>query len=307
VFRSLALCILTGGCLLAVAASARTTRDDIQVATRVGADSVTVGERFTVGYDVGYPDSLELIPPESFDVGSCRLIRLDWAERASDGRIGKTAVLEVMTADLETAFVPGPAFSFLSPGGDTITVYADDVEVPVRHLIGDAGGAGDAKPLKPQWQAPRSYLWWYLAAAIIAVAAIAAFLLRRYRKREVPETAKPKLPADFVAFRRLDEIERRRLPEAGEFKRYYTLVVDALREYIENRYGVMAMDRTTDEILWDLGRIRVEIEELEPTLRDADLVKFAKHRPDVTTAKTFMETARAIVARTAPRIAVSGE
>lgn len=297
-YRAFALIMMTI-CSLAAAA----VPGGVRVVTRVSADSVTVGERFTVVHEIGYPDSLEMIPPGEFDPGSCRLVSLNWKEKTTDARTTKTAVLELVTTDLDTAFVPAAAFLFVSPGGDTAAVSSDDVEIPVQHLTGEAS---EAKPLKPQWQAPRSYWVWYLAAALIVAAALAAYLLRRYRKREVPEKRVPELPADFIALRKLDEIERMNLLDDGEFKRYYTLVVDALREYMENRYGVMAMDRTTDEILWDLGRIRIEIEGLEGALREADLVKFAKYRPDTDAAKTLMKTARSIVARTALRPLASG-
>jgi hypothetical protein len=310
--------------LLPVVAPGGAQPADIRVTTRVGADSVTVGERFRIAYEAVFADSFVLVPPaaETLDLGTCRLMKLDWKEKTSQGRTVKTAFLEVITIDLDVAYVPGTALVFYSPGGDTTVVYTDDVAVPVRHLIdapdaaggaddvAGAGAAGEPKPLKPQWQAPRSYLNWFIIAAAVVLAAIALYLWRRYRKREVIETPKPVLPADFVALRRLDEIERMNLPDAGEFKRYYTLVVDALRKYLENRYGVMAMDRTTDEILWDLRRIRVEVEGLEPMLNEADLVKFAKHRPDVVAAKKLMEMTRAIVARTAVRpklTAISGE
>ncbi|MEJ2722261.1 MAG: hypothetical protein P8181_14170 [bacterium] len=261
-YRAFALIMMTICSLAAAAVS-----DGVRVVTRVSVDSVTVGERFTVVHEIGNPESIEMLPPPEFDPGTCRLVSENWKEKTADFRISKTAALEFMTTDLDTAFVP---------------------------------------PLKPQWQAPRSYWVWYLAAALIVAAALAAYLLRRYRKREVPEKPVPQLPADFVALRRLDEIERMNFLDDGEFKRYYTLVVDTLREYMENRYGVMAMDRTTDEILWDLGRMRVAIEGLEGALREADLVKFAKYRPNTEAAKKLMETARAIIARTALRPLASG-
>jgi len=263
-------------------------------------------------YEAVFPDSLRLVTPvaEEMDLGTCRLVYADWKERTSEGRAVKTGVLELMTIDLDVAYVPSAKLAFYSPSGDTTSVLTDDVAIPVRRLTGagvqmgaggEPGSAPEPKPLKPQWRAPKSYLLWYLIAAAVLLAAAALFLWRRFRKEEVVEPPKPVLPADVVALRRLDEIDRMNLPEAGEFKRYYTLVVDALRQYLEGRYRVMAMDRTTDEILWDLGRNRVEIDGLEPMLNEADLVKFAKHRPDVAAAKKLMETARAIVARTALR------
>lgn len=288
----LALCVLPAGTRCASDAGG------IEVVTRVGADSVTVGERLHVVHSLSYPDSFALIPPGAFDAGTCRVISVAWKEEKKEGRVTKTANLDVMTTDLESARLPGTAFLFRAPAGDTLVVYSDEVDVPVRHVTGEKS---EPKPLKPQWEAPRSY--WFLAyvAGAIALAALAFWLWRRWRRRLVVKAPEPELPADFVALQRLDEIERMNLLEKGEIKTYYTLVVDTLRKYIEKRYEVLAMDQTSDEILWALRRGSVDIGDIEPVLREADLVKFAKHRPETAAAKDLIGTVRGIVARTAPR------
>jgi hypothetical protein len=270
----------------------------IDVATRVSADSVTVGERLRVVHSVTYPDSFTLLPPGAFDTGTCRLISVAWKEEKKEHRVTKTANLDVMTTDLEHARLPKTAFGFRAPAGDTVVVYTDEVDVPVRYLTGEKS---EPKPLKPQWEAPRSYTFLYVIAGGIALAALAFWLYRRWRRRAAVKAPEPELPADFVALQRLDEIERMHLVEKGEIKTHYTLVVDTLRRYMEKRYDILAMDQTSDEILWSLRRASAEIGDIEPVLREADLVKFAKYRPEAGAAKGLIDVVRGIVARTAPR------
>ena len=272
--------------------------DGIEINTRVSADSVTVGERLRVVHNVTYPDSFTLLPPGAFDAGTCRVISVAWKEEKKEGRITKTASLDVMTTDLENARLPKTAFGFRAPAGDTLVVYSDEVDVPVRRLTGEKS---EAKPLKPQWEAPRSYTFIFFIAAAVALAALGFWLYRRWRRRVVVKAPEPELPADFVALQRLDDIERMTLVEKGEIKAHYTLVVDTLRKYMEKRFDILAMDQTTDEILWAFRRASVEIGDIEPVLREADLVKFAKHRPDASAAKGLIDTVRGIVTRTAPR------
>ena len=290
--------------LVAIGALSVSAPGGIEIDTRVGADSVTVGERFRVVHSVSYPDSFTLLPPEAFDTGTCRLVSVAWKEEKKQGRTTKTVDLEVMTTDLERAHMPKAAFGFRAPAGDTLVVYSDEVEVPVRHLT---GAKSEPKPLKPQWEAPRSYTFVYWIAAALALATIAFWLFRRWRRRVVVKAPEPELPADFVALQRLDEIERMNLLEKGEIKTHYTLVIDTLRKYMEKRYEILAMDQTTDEILWDLRRAGAETADIEPVLREADLMKFAKHRPDASATGRLIYTVRGIVVQTAPRPLAAAE
>lgn len=269
----------------------------VHIETDVRADSVTVGERFHVIHRVSYPDSLTLVPLAGFDPGNCNVI--DVTAREHEG--GVTEIdLELMTVDLEQATFPGIPLAFVTPTGDTVVAMTDPVEVPVRHLTGEGS---EPRPLKAQWNAPRSFAWiaWLGAGLLLAAAAVYFFLRWRRRLKNEPEPVEPALPPDFVALRELAHIETLGLLEENEFKKYYTLVVDVIRRYVENRYYVAAMDRTTVEILEDVGSRGLEIDGFAGLLNEADLVKFAKFRPDMETGKNALETARDIVVRTTPK------
>jgi hypothetical protein len=291
------------GVLLVLAAGAAPPGDDAARAVRIDtwtpADSVTVGQRLYVSYAAAYPESLTLLPPERFDTGNCRLVSVEWRDRKGTGTRIKQADLVVLPMDLESARLPSVPFRFLLPAGDTLIAFSDEIDVPIRQLT---SARSEPRPLKPQWVAPRSYLPHLLIGALVLLAAAALWLWLRHRKRKpVVEAPKPELPPDYVALKALAEIESMNLLEDGQHKRYYTLVVDVLRHYLERRYGVDAMDRTTDEILYELSKRRLQVGDLEPLLREADLVKFAKFKPDVSVGRRAMQRAREIVVQTTPR------
>jgi hypothetical protein len=64
-----------------------------------------------------------------------------------------------------------------------------------------------------------------------------------------------------------------------DLKVYYTKLTDALRKYIEERYGFSAMEMTSSEIIDRLmkGADAKSINELRHLFQTADLVKFAKY------------------------------
>jgi hypothetical protein len=115
----------------------------------------------------------------------------------------------------------------------------------------------------------------FLLAALIAM--IVAFVKRR--QKNAVEAAKAE-PAHIVALRELDKYRGDKLWVPEKQKGFYSGVTDALREYLDKRYGVSAMEMTTKEIMDGLKGKDIPDElliELKDLLERADYVKFAKY------------------------------
>jgi hypothetical protein len=293
---SVAACYTIAG----VASSQPAVARSVTAQTTVSAvDSVTVGERFRVHHTFVYHDSLKMVVPAEFDAGTCRIVSVVWSEDRSDDKIEKTAALTLITLDLEEARLPGLAVEFHTPTGDTLIAFGDEVVIPVRHI---AAAGAESRPLKEQWVAPRRYWKWIVAAtALIAAAAVLIWWLRRRARRVLEEPTEPRLPADYVALTELTRIEKMNLLRSGEFKTYYSLVTDAVRTYLNARFGVDAMDRTTAELLDELDDRGRRVDKLDDLLHEADLVKFAKHVPAVDAGVSAMSSAREIVVKSTPK------
>lgn len=130
----------------------------------------------------------------------------------------------------------------------------------------------------------RDIPWIWIAATAATVLAM-AYYYRRYKKRRnttaTPATA-PALSAAEIALRHLAELESRQLWQQGRTKEYYSELAIILRRFVESRYGIAALESTTDEIVLRMQRL-VGSQESLPILKDmlamADLVKFAKFAP----------------------------
>lgn len=115
----------------------------------------------------------------------------------------------------------------------------------------------------------------FLLAALIAM--IVAFVKRK--QKNAVEAAKAE-PAHIVALRELDKYRGDKLWVPEKQKGFYSGVTDALREYLDKRYGVSAMEMTTKEIMDGLKGKDIPDElltELKDLLERADYVKFAKY------------------------------
>ena len=101
-------------------------------------------------------------------------------------------------------------------------------------------------------------------------------------------------PAHVTALEKLNVLEKEKLWQQDKTKPYYTRLTYIFREYLENRYGVKALESTTDEILDWLKREKFSDDlttKLRNTLQASDLVKFAKSKPGVDIHQNALNTA----------------
>ena len=134
------------------------------------------------------------------------------------------------------------------------------------------------------------FVWsdWYMVIACIVLFFPLAFLLYYFIKRirdNQPIIRKvkvePKLPAHELALKELERIKDEKAWQKGQQKEYYTELTEAIRNYINKRFGFNAMEMTSTEIIDKLLEIKYEkaLEELKGLFQTSDLVKFAKHIP----------------------------
>ena len=116
-----------------------------------------------------------------------------------------------------------------------------------------------------------------LAAALIA---LAVWLIVRASKRKA-EALKPIDPAYIVALRELDKYRSDKYWAPDKQKAFYSGITDALKFYMDERFGVDAPEMTTAELFDALKSDKDITPEMYSSLKElferADFVKFAKH------------------------------
>ena len=134
-----------------------------------------------------------------------------------------------------------------------------------------------------------------------------------YKKKQAEELPSPPeviIPAHEIAFKKLDELKAAKLWQQGEIKAYQSQLTFIVREYLENRYDVQALESTTFEILDQLKTIPFS-ENLKSNLKEmlelADLVKFAKAEPPVEAHDRLMGYAENFVLTTKQKVEIKEE
>ena len=102
----------------------------------------------------------------------------------------------------------------------------------------------------------------------------------RKRKAMPPAPPPPPIPAHIIALEKLDQLEAAAAWKTGDIKGFQSDLTYTLREYLENRYELQALEATSPEIIKDLQRLKLDEQgTLRAVLNTADMVKFAKAIP----------------------------
>jgi hypothetical protein len=130
--------------------------------------------------------------------------------------------------------------------------------------------------------------------------------MRRRPARVAPAVVAPRAPARpawDLALEQLDRVAAERWVDRGELRRQYEEVTETLRRYVENRWGIPALESTTFDLRRLLERSAVApgiASRILAVLSEADLVKFAKAVPEPEAARVCEKSVRAVVVETIP-------
>lgn len=90
------------------------------------------------------------------------------------------------------------------------------------------------------------------------------------------------MPPHILALQQLEKVKEESIWKDGKTKEYYSSISDSVRLYIEGRFGIQALELTTDEIVRAFKSQVVDAaskEKLQQLLVLSDFVKFAKVLP----------------------------
>jgi len=152
------------------------------------------------------------------------------------------------------------------------------------------------------------------AAVALFAAAIGLLLWWLHRRRPPASAAPPRRviepPPDVVALKRLRELERSNLIAQGELERFVDEAVEILRWYLGKRYQVDALESTSRELHQALSRVldaKLDVDEVDKLLSDADLVKFARAPTTTRACAGLLEEIGGLVRRTRARPGTSSQ
>lgn len=263
-----------------------------KVKATIGTQQMKVGDQTTIDLEVFYSAEDEnIIFPALQDTISkfIEIVSIQDIDTTFDEEDVTKKILhqELIITSWDTGYHVIPPFLFVV-GNDTLKT--NPLVLNVSNVALDP--EQDIKDIKDVVDVPFSLLDYLLARksqiaiilGILLLLILAYLLYRRYQNRPQEEQAAivPKEAADIVAIRQLDALKSEELWQKGEVKQYYSELSFILREYLENRYQVHALEQTTDETLLILNSVvnnQDDIKQFAFILQLADMAKFAKSQP----------------------------
>jgi hypothetical protein len=258
------------------------------VSSQLDSASIQIGEQARLRLSVAQPTNLQVSIPILSDtitkgIEIVEMVKADTIS-LSDSRIQVNYDYLITSFDSGFYFIPSYTYA---AAGDTLQTAPLGLSVTTVTVNPETD---DVKAIKPIMDAP--FYWselftWvgYFLLAFLVVSLIIFVLLKYVFKKKVPfidQTPQPVIPPHIVALEKLEEIKVQKIWQCGDIKVFYTQVTDVLRVYLEGRFGINAMELTSDEIM-ALVKKEPGLNEVRAALKDlltlADLVKFAKMVP----------------------------
>lgn len=259
----------------------------VTVSARIDSTSMLIGQQTRLhlqtvkeaGDNVAFPLLKDTIT-EGLEVVA--LLKPD-TQRLSSGQLQITE--DVIVTGFDSALVLIPSFTFFVNGDsmqtEPLSIKINTVEVDTLK--------NDIKDIRPVYSMPiqwgRIILYVLLALALIAGGYFAYRYWKNRRKGAVVKDEE-EVPVDpyTYAIDNLNRIKSEKVWQQGKVKEFYTDVTDVLRQYLQYRYRIDAMEMTSEQIVEAFSRSS-EGKDGESTvlirkiLELSDLVKFAKWTP----------------------------
>jgi len=303
---ALAAAALAAGCrpsLPPVVAGA--SNGPVRVEVRLSTNAAPVGAVVRLQLRVDHPAGATVAFEEPGRSNEFRVRRADTL--TTSARRGQTATerkWEIASFELGSHRVWTGEVTVITVSNEPWRVPLPELEVAIVPSVTNGDAALRPPPSPLDWPA-RVPPWVWALLVVPAGAAALAWAVAWWIRRRPPPPAPPPPPPDQAALDALERLRRSGAIEAGRSEYVYVELSRIMRHYVEDRFGLHAPERTTEEFLREAaesGRLTGEQRErMREFLVACDLVKFARAEPGPAEMRDALAAAERFVRETAPR------
>lgn len=266
-----------------------------QISARLDTNSILIGDQITFSLE-GIVSEEVSWPVFTDSIGNMELLSHSTIDstKAEDGWLIQQ---DFILTQWDSGFYHIPSIAIGELKTEALVVTVNTI-----NLAEDA----QAKDIKGPIEAPITLgevLPYFLIALVLG---LLIYLLIRYLKREKPTPAPiqkvaPTIPPFQIALAELEKLKVQKTWQNGEVKKYYSLLSEIIRTYIEEGLNTPAMEMLTEDIIASLKAQNINTEHLVLLLNTADMAKFAKAQPLAAENEQHMRTAFDFIHLTKPQ------
>lgn len=278
---------------------------NINIAASAQLTKATIGDRINLQIHIAHPTSFQLQPSTISALGDFLVTETKKSsELKQNDLVDENLNLTLVTFSTGTITIPSLALTLTPAQGPPVTVKTPDIPITIESVLTRHKDRGDIQDIKGQIGFFNP-LPWILGILILALAALVAWLISKRSKSSLAKKSlEPPRPPEEIAREALAKLQEKRLVEESRFKEFYVEFSDILRNYIEKRFAVPCLDRTTSEIILEIKPLRISLNDFQSIrelLQDCDLVKFAKFQPPLEEVNQHLEKALSFIDNTSPQ------
>lgn len=281
------------------------------VSAALSTNEILIGDQIKMELDISYPQGMSLevadlsVIEKTEGIELLKVYPVDTVPSSEGNLLHQTLILT--SFDSGQYVIPQIPVSFLS-GDQRQTVNTNSLLLVVNPYPVSQDTV-QLQPIKGIIAEEKTIEDYYPILIGIGAVGLLAFLgyffYRRSQNKEEPVPVVIKRPPFEIAMEKIESLRASKLWQQNQIKAYQSELTFILREYLEERFNIKALESTSDEIVEDLKKLDEIGEdwrgELNKILQTADLVKFAKAIPPVEVHAAGLDKLEAFVVQTKPK------
>ena len=282
----------------------------ISVESKVDRATITIGDRIIYTLIIKSDPEIKLDPiPLGSNLGAFEV--KDYKSypevKGKDGKIINISEYNITTFTTGEYVIPPIEITYSDAKKEKKKISSERIFITVKSVGATQAEMEDIKGLKPPIDIKGvNKVFYLIVLLLIGVGLVAWFYLKsKARALKIPEIPEElKKPAWEVALSELEQLKESDLLEKKLIKKFYIILSEIIRKYIQRRFQIVALDRTTPEIKQELKGVKIDrkiIDLINSFLQDCDLVKFAKFIPKAERIDDNLKQAIEIVESAKPK------
>jgi len=260
----------------------------ITLESSVDTTIATIGDRIHLNVAMQYPaDTRFEFPDLKEKLGTWDILDQKISEPTKiKGGFRQKWSLELTVFDTGKVIIPILEFRAVNDADSSAVLLFQTDEFVVDVISVLPPGTTEPKDIKPPFAIRKIVPWPVIIFGLLIVAILLGWWVyyRRWKQQQ------PTVPLDehyleaphVTAFRKLDELKSLPHKTEDDIRQYYFQISEIVREYLERRFFIKALEMTTREIMESVTELDIEVgidTEYKTLFDGLDLEKFAKMIP----------------------------